>query len=44
MNVNVVGNQVLLRSHVLCDIMSQFPPNIEVTTTQRTDESLKDRS
>ena len=43
MKVNVVSDQVLLRSHVLYNIASQLT-SIKVTTTQRTDKSLKDRS
>ena len=43
MKLDVMSDQVLLRSHVLCNPMSQFPPSIKVTITQPTDECLKDR-
>ena len=41
--VNVASDQVLLRSHILCNRTNWFPPNIEVIITQRTDECFEDR-
>ena len=42
MNVNVMGDQVLLHSHVLCST-SQFPSGIEGHLLALTNESLKNR-
>lgn len=41
--INVVGDQVLLRSHVLCNRADQFPPKVEEEVVRLTDERFEDR-